>query len=127
MPCHRSRVAQAKIDVSMSINIEEVSALRLANERRKCSGPLDHPVHGNASQEGLARPFKERLRLGTIVDKLLLFALHQGLQAAAINGFHREKGKPQLPVRPLKRHLGRVLLTLETVNLYLFVLRYMNP
>ena len=88
MSRHRPCIAQAKVGVTMPVHIEEVSPLRLPHERRKRSCPLHHPVHGNACQQRLSRPLKQRLRLWALIHKLLLFALHQGLQAAAINSFH---------------------------------------
>jgi hypothetical protein len=56
---HGSGVAEAEVGVAVAVDVEEVRALGLAHEGRKCSGPLDHPVHGDASEQRLAGAFEE--------------------------------------------------------------------
>ena len=85
---HRASIAEAEIDIAMAVDVEEVCTLRFAHEGRKCSGPLHHPVHGHAAEQRFARALEQRLRLRALVDELLLFALHEGLQAGAVDGFH---------------------------------------
>ncbi len=88
MSGHRTRVAQAKVDVAMPVHVDKVRPVRLLHKRRKRSRPLHHPVHGHARQQRLPRPLKQRLRLRTLLHKLLLLALHQGLQLPTVDGFH---------------------------------------
>jgi hypothetical protein len=79
MSGHRPGISQAKVDILMPVYVDKVRSLRLPHKRRKRSRPLHHPVHGHARQQRLPRPLKQRLRLRTLLDKLLLLALHQGL------------------------------------------------
>ena len=93
MAGHGPGVPEAEIDIPMPVNIEKVSTLRLAHERRECPRPLDHPVHGHACQQRLARTLEQRLRFWALVHKLLLFALHEELQTAAIDTLHRSESE----------------------------------
>ena len=88
MASHRAGVAEAEVSVAVAVDIEEVRTLRLAHKWREGPRPFHHPVHGHTGQQRFARTLKQRLRLGALVDKLLLLALHQGLQATAVNGSH---------------------------------------
>src|SRR2546428_5800577 len=72
----------------MPIHVVEVRALRLAHKRGEGPGPLCHPVHGNAAKQRLARAFEQRLGFGPLVYKALLLALHERLQAAAVDCLH---------------------------------------
>src|SRR5262252_195212 len=88
MPRHRTRVTETKINVAMSIFIVEMRTLCLADKGGECPGPLRHPVHGNAAKQRLARPLKQSLGFRMLVYKSFLLALHEGLQAGAVNGAH---------------------------------------
>ena len=86
--CHGSGITQAEIDVAVAIDIEELRATRLAHKGRKRTGPLRHPVHGHATQQGFARALKQRRGFRPVSDELLLLALHERLQTCAVNGAH---------------------------------------
>ena len=58
MAGHRAGIAEAEVGVAVTIDIEEVGSLRLADKGRESSRPLHHPVHGHARQERLAGSFE---------------------------------------------------------------------
>jgi hypothetical protein len=47
---HRAGIAEAEIDVTVAVDVEELGAPRFTHERRECAGPLRHPVHGHAAE-----------------------------------------------------------------------------
>jgi hypothetical protein len=49
---HRSRVAEAEVDVVVAVDIAEARALRLGGEDREAARPADHPRHRDAGEEG---------------------------------------------------------------------------
>ena len=51
---HRARVAEAEVDVLVSVDVDEARALRLGDEEREAAGPLRHPVHRDAREERAA-------------------------------------------------------------------------
>ena len=63
MPGHGAGVAEAQVDVAVTVHVIEMRALRFANEGWKRSGPLDHPVHGNAGEQRFLATLKQGLRL----------------------------------------------------------------
>src|SRR5664279_401231 len=72
----------------MAIDIVELRALGFADNGRKSSGPLHHPVHRDAGEQRLFAAFVNGLRFRAFVDEALLLALHEGLQAGAIESRH---------------------------------------
>ena len=86
MAGHCARIAEAEIDVAVTIDIVEMSALGFPHKRWKGSGPFHHPVHGHAGQQGLAGTFEKRFRLRALIDKLLPLFRHERFQAITING-----------------------------------------
>jgi hypothetical protein len=92
VPGHGARITQAQVDVTMAIDIEEFGAPRLAHKRRESASPFRHPVHGHAAQQRLTCTLKQRARFRTVSDELLLFSLHQGLQAGALESSHGASG-----------------------------------
>ncbi len=89
---HGAGIAEAQVDVAMAVDVEELGAPRLAHERREGARPFRHPVHGHAPEQRLARALKQRSRLRPVSDELLLFSLHQGLQAGALESSHGASG-----------------------------------
>ena len=72
MPGHGSGVAQAEIDVAMSVDIKDFGAVSLAYERGECAGPLGHPIHGNAAEEGFVGAVEERFGFGARTNLKIL-------------------------------------------------------
>jgi hypothetical protein len=56
---HRAGVAQAEVDVLVSVDAGEPGTGGLIDEQGKRAGPFDHPVHRHAVEEG---------RLGALVE-----------------------------------------------------------
>jgi len=81
---HRPRIAEAKIDVAMAVQIVKMRALRFAHHRRKRACPFHHPVHGYAGEHRFLAALKNGFGFWAFVDVALLLALHQGLEAVAI-------------------------------------------
>ena len=88
MSSHCTGVAETKIYIAVTVHVEQMRPLRLADKRRISAGPLHHPIHRDAGQQRLASALKQRLRFRTLVHKLLLLTFHQRLQAGTVNGFH---------------------------------------
>src|SRR5206468_9383975 len=61
---HGAGVAEAEIDVAMSVHVEKLGAVSLAHERRKSAGPFGHPVHGDSAQQRFAGALEQGLDLG---------------------------------------------------------------
>ena len=76
MSGHGSGIAEAEIDVAMSVDIDDFGSVSFADERRKCSGPFGHPVHGHAAEERFAGAGEERFRFGMGGREIFLFGLH---------------------------------------------------
>src|SRR6185369_12169191 len=96
MPGHGTSVAKTQVDVAVTVHVIEMRALCFANEGGKGAGPLDHPVHGNASEERLLAALEQGLGFGAFVDEFLLLALHEGCETAAIDGGHGFLLRPKL-------------------------------
>jgi len=79
MSGHGARVAEAKVHVAMAVDIVEVRALGLTDNGWKSSGPLHHPVHGDAREQRLLAALIDGFRFRVVGDEALLFALHEGL------------------------------------------------
>src|SRR5947209_19275404 len=88
MPGHRSGVAEAKVDVTMPVNVEELAALRFAHKRRKCACPFHHPVHGYATQKRFASTHEQCFGFGPFVHEAFLLVLHPRSAALWVHGFH---------------------------------------
>src|SRR5437667_3986992 len=113
MSSHSAGIAQAEVNVAKSVHIVELSPLGLTHERWEGASPFDHPVHGHAAEQRFAGTFKQGFGLGALGHKALLLALHEGLEAGAIDDFHvsdnlnhrghREKTRnfSPSPLRPL--------------------------
>ena len=76
MPGHGSGVAQADINVAMSVDIDDFGAVSFTDERRECPGPFGHPVHGHAAKERFGSAGEEGLGFGMSTGKFFLFRLH---------------------------------------------------
>ena len=83
---HRARVAEAQVDVLVAVDVGEVSAGGGLHEDREAARPLDHPVHRHAGQERPRGPLEERQGARMICSELSFLALHQGVEASAIEG-----------------------------------------
>ena len=88
MACHCAGVAEAEVDVAISVHVEKLGAASVAHERWKSAGPFGHPVHGHSAEQRLAGALKQGLGFRPFVNELLLFGLHQGLQAVTIDCGH---------------------------------------
>jgi hypothetical protein len=88
MASHSAGIAQTEVNVAEAVDIVKVRALRLADERWECSGPLDHPVHGHAREQRLLAALEEGFRFRALVHEALLLSLHEGLQAIAVWDSH---------------------------------------
>ena len=106
MPGHGAGVAQAEVDVTKPVHIIELRALGLAHERRESAGPFDHPVHGHAAEQRFAGTLEQSFGFGPLVDEALLLALHEGLEAGAVDGFH---GSDNLNHRGHREHTRKIL------------------
>jgi hypothetical protein len=62
VPGHRTRVAQAEVDVLVAVDIGEVGPSSILDEEREGSRPLDHPVHRDAVEKGALGTLEQRLR-----------------------------------------------------------------
>jgi len=88
MSSHRARITEAEIDVMMAVNIEKVSALGFANEWRKGTCPLRHPVHRNTTQQRIASTLKQCFGLGTFINESFLLPLQKRVESLAIDSTH---------------------------------------
>jgi len=70
MPGHRPGVAEAEVDVVVTVDIGEVGAGRGLHVERERAGPADHPVHGHAGQERSPRPCVEGVSTRMTVDEV---------------------------------------------------------
>src|SRR5439155_8552960 len=57
---HGPGVAQAQIEVAMSVHVGEVGALAAGHEEGEAAGPAHHPVHGHAFEQRAAGPLVQR-------------------------------------------------------------------
>ena len=89
MPGHRPGVAQAQIDVVVTVNTREMPAVRLLDDHREAAGPLGHPVHRHAADEGMPRAFEEAARARMRAHERNPFALHEVRQALPRYAAHR--------------------------------------
>ncbi len=106
MAGHRARVAEAEIDVFVAIDAAEAGARRFVDEKGKGRGPLDHPVHRDAVEEGVAGLLVQlrRARMGGPESRV--FSLAQGCEAVAVNrsgGGGRHRPMMHRPVYPRVR------------------------
>jgi len=69
VPRHRSRVAQAQIDVFAAIDVDETGALRRFHKNRERPCPFFHPVHRNAAKQRAFGALIEFRRAGMLRDK----------------------------------------------------------
>ena len=86
VPGHRAGVAEAQVDVLVSVDVGEAGARCLGDEDRERARPLDHPVHRHAGQERAAGALVQRLRARVQLDEPGLLAGLQRGQAAAVHG-----------------------------------------
>jgi hypothetical protein len=101
MSRHGAGVAKAKVDISKPVHVVTLGALRLAHKWWEGARPFDHPVHGHATEQRFASTFKQSFRFWPLTHKALLLALHEGLQALAVDDFRRHVygGRASSPVR----------------------------
>ena len=73
---HGAGVAQAEVNVIVTVHILEMRAVGFGNEDGKFAGPFFHPVHGYAAQEGFLGACVESSRERTFINELFFFAGH---------------------------------------------------
>src|SRR5688572_18290180 len=61
---HRTGVAEAEIEIGVSVDVLELDAARLAHEQRMRRAPVAHPVHGHAVEPVFGAELREPRRLG---------------------------------------------------------------
>ena len=73
VPGHRTRVAEAEVDVLDPVDVDEARSLRLCTNTGKPPGHFAHPVHRHALEERCPRPLRElaRARVGLDEPRLL--------------------------------------------------------
>ena len=57
---HRAGVAEAEVDVGVTVDVDEVSVVRLLDEDRHAARPSLHPVHRHTADEGCLGPLEQR-------------------------------------------------------------------
>src|ERR1700683_862604 len=82
---HGAGVAEAEIDVIVAVNILEMRAVSFGDEDGKFAGPLFHPVHGDAAEEGFLGAGVESGRERAFGDEFFFFAAHKGVEARAVD------------------------------------------
>ena len=76
MSGHSSGVAEAEINVAMSVDVDDFGAVRFGDEGRECAGPFGHPVHGHAAEKRFAGAGEESFGPGVGGREFFLFGLH---------------------------------------------------
>ncbi len=74
---HRTRVAEAEVDVLVAVDVGEAAPARVGDEEREPAGPLGHPVHRHSGQEVVLRSLCQRARPWVLAREALLLATHE--------------------------------------------------
>jgi hypothetical protein len=85
---HGARVAEAEVDVVMAINVGEVRAAGGFYKDWECAGPLVHPIHRHAAEEGRLGAKIEFRGTRMIGDEAFFFALVKRLKTSAVDVGH---------------------------------------
>ena len=72
----------------MSVQIGEMGTRGDIDIKRERAGPLDHPVHRDAVEQGFASPRMKGCGARVPVDEVGLLPLHQDGKAGPIKGLH---------------------------------------
>lgn len=85
---HRTRISEAEVDVSVSIHVDDFGAVALFCEKREWAGPLNHPVHRNATNQCLLCPLEQLLRFRVDFRESLLLTRHDSFYFSVLNECH---------------------------------------
>ena len=85
MTGHGAGVAQAEINVIVAVDILEMRAVGFGDEDGKFAGPLFHPVHGDAAEEGFLGAGVKSGRQWAFGDEFFFFVGHESLEARAVD------------------------------------------
>jgi hypothetical protein len=88
MPSHGTGVAEAQVDVAVTVHVMEMRALRFANEGWKSRRPTSPSSSWERRRAAISSALKQGLGLWAFCDERLLLALHEGSETRAIDGFH---------------------------------------
>ena len=69
MAGHRAAVAERKVDVLVSVNVNDPRPISFRGEDRVAASPKHHPRHRNAADERTLRPLVELARALVVGSK----------------------------------------------------------
>jgi hypothetical protein len=79
MAGHGAGIAEAEVNIIVTVNILEMGAVGFSDEDGKFAGPFFHPVHRDAAEEGFLCAGVEGGGERAFGNEFFFFAGHQGV------------------------------------------------
>jgi hypothetical protein len=83
---HGARVAEAQVEIAVTVGALEVGAFAPCDEERERARPAHHPTHGHAREQRALAAFEERFRPRMRLDEPALLLDQKRAQTGAIGG-----------------------------------------